>query len=222
MLQMYDFIIELGNIILKNGLSLSMLGSLVFLFLRQRKVKKLICKRLPWVMHDSDVANYEARQIRIEQDVRAIKEHLGVQGWDVEKSILSAGGEKNTSISPWVGTSRAGIADEFTHRTIKSLKLQENSYQSRRNKMKTYLSKLSSTKLQALIIASIMNVALLVGYVMDVQDIQSKVDAWMPMANMVVQTILTIAYQWSRASVDKVELKSQATELNDDAGNHYS
>ena len=82
--------------------------------------------------------------------------------------------------------------------------------------MKAYLKKLTRTKLQAYILATIMNIALLVGYVMDVQDIQSKVEAWMPMANMTVQTVLTLIYVWVEGSIDKEQVKAQA-EVNNDS-----
>lgn len=80
--------------------------------------------------------------------------------------------------------------------------------------MREYLKKLSRTKLQAFILATIMNLALLIGYIMDVQDIQSKVDEWMPMANMGVQTILTFIYIWVEGKVDVA--KAEKGKSNDD------
>lgn len=75
--------------------------------------------------------------------------------------------------------------------------------------MKDYLKKLGRTKLQAVLLATIMNIALLIGYLLNVQDIQDKVDAWMPMANMVIQTVLTILYVWVEGSIDKAKVTAE-------------
>lgn len=77
--------------------------------------------------------------------------------------------------------------------------------------MKNYLAKLGRTKLQAVLLATIMNIALLVGYILNVQDIQEKVDAWMPMANMVIQTVLTVLYVWVEGSIDKAKVTAEVS-----------
>lgn len=203
---MYDLIIELGQTIAKHGLSLSALGTAIFVLLKQRKVKRALRKRLPWLLKDdADVMNYEARQIRIENDVRAIKEHLGVREWDAEKKDSLPVGAKVSLISRWVDMCRVTSANV-------SMVKESTTYFHRRDKtMKAYLKKLTRTKLQAYLLATIMNIALLVGYVMDVQDIQSKVDAWMPMANMTVQTVLTLIYVWVEGSIDKEQIKAEVS-----------
>jgi hypothetical protein len=176
--------------------------SLLFIIV-DKAGRKLITNQLKRLFHaqdKSEFAQYKANQLIIMENQRLMMEHMGVKGC-VERNDLS-----QNSGRPLL---KFSIREKLFARIAAVFTQKELTIYSRRNKtMKSYLGKLSSTKLQALIVASIMNVALLVGYVMDVQDIQSKVDAWMPMANLLVQTILTIAYQWTRASVDKAEIKA--------------
>lgn len=202
---MLDLGLELVNSLLKHGISWAAACAFVVALLKNRKA---ILK----LLHRGQ--EQETQLDQIQRDVRAIKEHLGVVDWDAERSNLSADGARNTSNSRWAVMSRVGIVVAFIRRMSSLLMSRVNLFKSRgKRTMKTLFQKYTSTKLQALIVATIMNVALLVGYVLDVQDIQSKVEAWMPMANLVVQTILTIAYQWARASVDKEELKAQTPEV---------
>jgi hypothetical protein len=202
---LYDLIIELGSTIARHGLSLSALGTALFVLLKQRKVKRLLRKRIPWLLRDdADVVNYEARQIRIESKIDALMSKECVT-WHAEKITLSPNTERNLSISSWVERS-------FVHRVGAYMRKGSIIY-SRRKKMKTLLQKYTSTKLQALIVATVMNIVLLVGYLLNLQDIQEKVAEWTPLVNLVVQTILTIAYQWVRASVDKEEIKSSSSDV---------
>lgn len=74
--------------------------------------------------------------------------------------------------------------------------------------MKEYLKKLGRTKLQAVLLATVMNISLLVGYIFNVQDVQEKVDAWMPMVNVGIQTLLTFIYVWVEGSIDKARIQN--------------
>lgn len=115
---MYDFLLEIGHTIMRNGLSLSALGTALYVLLKQRKVKRIIRRHLPWLMRDdADVVNYEARQIRIEQDVRAIKAHLGVSEC-AESSDLLISTERHSSKSSQVDGSSARYVNAPMHRGL--------------------------------------------------------------------------------------------------------
>lgn len=203
---MFDLIIGIGESFIKHGVSLSFIGAALFVVLKQRPSKRWIRKHFPRLLQDdADVMNYEARQIRIENDVRAIKAHLGVKEC-VERPISLTSMEKPLLRSSQVVGLSARSAVVLMRRALTII--------SRGNRtMRAYLKKLSRTKLQAYLLATIMNIALLVGYVMDIQDIQSKVEAWMPMANMTVQTVLTLIYVWVEGSIDKEQVKAQNPEV---------
>lgn len=182
---MYDIIIEVLHALWKNGFSLTALGTAAFVLLKQKRFKKKIGRFLPWLLDDdSEVKAYINNQ-------HLIMERLGIK-WN--------GPESQTPI--------------IQKSSKTSLQSSWDKIPKRRMKMREYLKKLSRTKLQAFILATIMNLALLIGYIMDVQDIQSKVDEWMPMANMGVQTILTFIYIWVEGKVDVA--KAEKGKSNDD------
>lgn len=116
---MYDFILEIGHAIMRNGLSLSALGTALFVLLKQRKVKRIIRKRLPWLLRDdADVMNYEARQIRIESKLDALMNAGGIQ-WDADSlngktAHKSTNGAQKKSLLPQVAYALVTIARYFT------------------------------------------------------------------------------------------------------------
>lgn len=75
---------------MKYGFNVSGFFAILFIILKRRRVKKLIAHYIPWLSLDAaDVANYEARQIRIEEDVRAIKGYMEASGWDAHYGQVS-------------------------------------------------------------------------------------------------------------------------------------
>lgn len=156
---------------------------------------------------ESEIKEYVSNQIIIMENQRLMMEHMGVKGCVVNND-LSTNTEKRLLKSSQAGKSSVQPAGVFIQKGLIII--------SRGNStMRAYLKKLSKTKLQAYLLATVMNIALLVGYVMDVQDIQSKVESWMPMVNMTVQTVLTLIYVWVEGSIDKEQIKAQA-EVNND------
>lgn len=115
---MYDLILELGQAITKHGLSLSALGTAIFVLLKQRKVKRLLRKRLPWLLRDdADVLNYQDRQIRIEAKVDALMSAGGIE-WDAHSEITSklpkvTDLKKRNSLYSLAGLSRAATIGVF-------------------------------------------------------------------------------------------------------------
>lgn len=93
---MYDFILEVGHAIWKNGLSLSALGTALFVLLRQKKVKRKLKKLIPMLFdEDSEVKEYVSNQVRIESKIDAIARHMGVTNWNAEEHALTANTGKN-------------------------------------------------------------------------------------------------------------------------------
>lgn len=206
---MYDYlqwIVDTINAALKHGWSITTFLVALTALLRVRKVKRKLKKLIPMLGDDdSEVKEYVSNQVRIESKLDALLEKEGIT-WHAEKITSSQNMVRSLSISSWVEKS-------FVHRVGVFIQKGLTIISRGNRKMKAYLKKLSRTKLQAYLLATIMNIALLVGYVMDIQDIQSKVEAWMPMANMTVQTVLTLIYVWVEGSIDKEQVKAQNPEV---------
>lgn len=83
---MYDFIVSLGETLFKNGLTLSSLGAVVFLLLKQRKTKKRLMKVLPFLFHEeSEVKEYQLNQEIIKHNLQIMMKGMGLQ-WVVPTS----------------------------------------------------------------------------------------------------------------------------------------
>lgn len=202
---MYDLWIGLGESLVKHGLSLPFWGAALFIVLKQRPSKRWMRKHFPRIMK-ADID--ETRQIRTEKDVRetkaiviAIAEHVGVDWWKVVNEI---GSTVNTEKSSSTLSQLERLSARFAGKSIMR----------RMIRMREYLKKLGRTKLQMVLLATFVNLALLIGYVMNVQDIQEKVEAWTPLVNMGIQTVLTFLYVWVEGKIDVA--KAQA-EVKDDS-----
>jgi len=192
----YDFIIEVGHSIWKNGLSLSALGTALFVLLRQKKVKKKIAKAFPWLLSDdSEVKEYVSNQKRIESKLDALLRAGGIQ-WNAEEHALTGNTEKNLSISSQGATSLVDSAKEYTRRMKTLLNW-------RMERMKEYLKKLGRTKFQALLVSLVVNIASAVLFLTGTIDIDSVINTWMPVINMTIGTISTWVYIAVEGSIDK-------------------
>lgn len=80
--------------------------------------------------------------------------------------------------------------------------------------MKEYLKKLGRTKFQAFLVTTITNVALIIGYALNYDDIQSRVGAEAPLILAGAQLLAGVVYQWAESSIDKAKV---ATEVTSDA-----
>lgn len=77
---MYDFVVSLLEAIFKHGWSLSSAGAIVFLLLKQRKIKKRLKRFFPWMFsEDNDVRAYATNQLIILENQRRIMITLGVE-----------------------------------------------------------------------------------------------------------------------------------------------
>lgn len=193
---MYDLIIELGQTIAKHGLSLSALGTAIFVLLKQRKVKRLLRKRLPALFKDdTDVLNYQDRQIRIENDVKAIRQYLGVPEWNAaETNSIVSGGRHSLISSRW-----ALLGARFARQSTR-----------RQSRMKAYLKKLGSRKFQAFLAITIPNMIVMFGFILGNIDLEGEVNEWMPAINLVIQAIVTAVYQKEESKIDVATVNAGA------------
>lgn len=77
---MYDFLIEVLSTLFKHGWSLSSAGAIIFLLLKQRKIKKRLRKHFPWMFsEENDVRAYATNQLIIMENQRRIMISLGVE-----------------------------------------------------------------------------------------------------------------------------------------------
>lgn len=114
---MYDILIGAIEAFIRYGISPTALFVAILALLKSRKVKNRLRRYIPWIMNDGDIANYEARQIRIEQKIDALLESEGIH-WSanttepVNPSSLTR--RKIFFIMLWPGNSIARSAELHT------------------------------------------------------------------------------------------------------------
>ena len=80
--------------------------------------------------------------------------------------------------------------------------------------MKNYLAKLGRTKFQAFLITTLTNIGLLIGYLMNVNDVQSEVSAYTPLFLGVSQLVAGAVYKWVEGSVDKARVRVEVSDYD--------
>lgn len=85
---MYDFLIDILHSLWRNGFSLTALGAVVFVILRQRKVKRKLQRLVPMLFsEDSEVKEYVQNQKVIIRNLKILFTFLGVEGeWNAGTS----------------------------------------------------------------------------------------------------------------------------------------
>jgi hypothetical protein len=113
---MYDAVLEVAHTLWKNGLSLSALGTAVYVLLKQRRVKRVLRRLLPWILSDeSEVKAYIANQQIIMENQRRIMAALGVKpacpnAVTSETSTSFPVGRRTFSTLSWAARSRVRAA----------------------------------------------------------------------------------------------------------------
>ncbi|WP_145413813.1 N-acetylmuramoyl-L-alanine amidase [Paenibacillus xylanexedens] len=118
---MYDFIVDLIHTLFKNGLTLSSLGAVVFLILKQRKMKAQLRKFLPWMFQDdNEIKAYMANQIVIMRNQEIIMRGMGLEPWSAnilnEKPPESVSNLNRYYLSSWAITTYAQLVNKYTIR----------------------------------------------------------------------------------------------------------
>lgn len=105
---MYDFIVSLFETLFKNGLTLSSLGAVVFLLLKQRKVKKRMRHIIPILFQEeSDVKEYVQNQEIIKHNLKIMMKGMGLK-WHApisNKSSINTAKRQRRSYSSFSETS---------------------------------------------------------------------------------------------------------------------
>lgn len=84
---MYDILIGLFEAIFRHGWSLSTAGAIVFLLLKQKKLKKMLKKYLPFMFSDdSEVKIYIGNQLVIMKNLELIMKEMRIEPWAVNIS----------------------------------------------------------------------------------------------------------------------------------------
>jgi hypothetical protein len=206
---MFDYLTSIFEAFLKHGWSLPLVGGVLIAVYKQRPSKRWLKKHFPRLVFDeSDVMNYEVRQKRIEAKIDALAAYLGVEGWDAGRTQSSINTEKkrltSSSVFGWVTRVFVIGAKQRTMEKHSGLKRCETKlYSGRLMSMKEYLRSLGRTKFIAFMIATCTNVGLIIGYALNVQDIQTQVTAWAPVFLAVSQLLAGVVYQWVEGSKDK-------------------
>ncbi len=148
---MYEYLLSIIESFIKYGVTPTALVMALIYFFRTKHFKRLANRRVPWLFKDeSDVLNYQARQIRIESKLDALLSAGGVS-WDADSKIgnvelMRTNGQQKKSSSQLAAFALAILAKCFT-----PLKVIYHSLQ-RRMSMR---SKLLSRKLWMTIIGSV-------------------------------------------------------------------
>lgn len=174
---MYDFILDVGHTLFKNGLTLSSLGAVLFLLLKNRRLKRYINAHLPKILRDQE----DERTKRIERKLDALLVHEGVE--------VVCG---NT------GTSSNTEAQNCAKLSLLSRAVKSRQFRRRMKRMREYLKKLGSRKFQSFVIGFASQVFILLKV-----DAAPYVDA-IAAGGLVVTTIV---YIWVEGSTDKANLK---------------
>jgi len=96
---MYDFLVELISTLFKHGLSLSSAGAIVFLLLKQRKLKKRMKRYFPWMFEDDhEMKAYAGNQLIIMENQNRIMQKLGVECANGSMTKSSNQDQKNLNI----------------------------------------------------------------------------------------------------------------------------
>src|SRR5690606_3337959 len=86
---MYDFILEVGYAIYRNGFSVTALGAVFYVVFKQRRIKRIIKKYVPFLSEDeSEVKGYIYNQELIIHNLKEMMKELGYT-WSVPTSETS-------------------------------------------------------------------------------------------------------------------------------------
>lgn len=183
---MLDYLIQSIQHLIKYGLNASAIALIAVGLFRLKPVRRWMNPYLPPLLRDED----DMRRIEAKIDLL-----LGERGLTCADSLIATTKSSppksgKWSIWRWRASTTAPIAGHNTNSFMEA------------SRMKTYLRKLGSRKFQSFLIITITNIAMLIGYILNVQDIQDKVNEWMPAINLVTQTISTLVYIAVEGKVD--------------------
>lgn len=83
---MYDFLLEVGYAIYRNGFSVTALGAVFYVVFKQRRIKRIIKKYIPFLSEDeSEVKGYIENQHIIIHNLKIMMEGMGIK-WSVPTS----------------------------------------------------------------------------------------------------------------------------------------
>ncbi|WP_054954997.1 N-acetylmuramoyl-L-alanine amidase family protein [Paenibacillus dakarensis] len=126
---MYDLLIGLFESIFRHGWSLSSAGAIVFLLLKQKKMKNRLKKFLPFLFSDdSEVRVYMGNQLVIMKNLELIMKEMRIEPWVVnigeEKPNDSVKKRSTSFISSWAMRITARDAEKsMKRRDLKMTKL---------------------------------------------------------------------------------------------------
>jgi hypothetical protein len=131
---MYDLLLEMSHTVWKNGLTLSALGTALYVLLKQRKVKKRLRKFVPWILDDdNEIKEYVQNQKRIEQKVDALLLERGIVYCAKESGTKAYPTSGKTSFTlPWVEKYSAHIVKRFINLFTKRGMRRMNKFKSRK------------------------------------------------------------------------------------------
>lgn len=179
---MYDLILELAHNFWKNGLSISAIGTAVYVLLKQRKVKKRLKRYIPYLLADEEVnQTYVNNQHAIMQQLNEISKGLGI-------------------------TCPNGVALDEPYTATSLMKSSTLSQEGKI--MKSYLKKLGSKKFQAFLLMTATNGLTLYLVLNGVVNIDEELEKYMPAIQTITQLVATSIYLWVEGSLDKARIQN--------------
>lgn len=145
---LYDLFLEILHTVWKNGLGLTALGTVVYVLLKQRRVKKRLKKYFPWLLEDeSETKHYIENQKRIEYKVDLLLKERGIT-WHAPTSEMLKSSTKDHKTS-YISSSAVVSAVRGVARPVMWLFIKFNT---RRIKM----SKLKSRKFWMAVVSAVL------------------------------------------------------------------
>ncbi|MFK7695666.1 hypothetical protein [Paenibacillus sp. HJGM_3] len=190
---MYDFLIDTAHTLVKNGLTLSSAGAIVFLLLKQRRLKKRLRKFIPWLLQeDNEVKEYVTNQQIIMENQRRMMRKMEIEPCDSLPNISNPA--KILHTGNYFSYSRKDIAP------ASRLK----------RRMKRMLKKIGSRKFWALVAACVTSCLVLFGVS---EDVTLKVVALIGHIGAIMTYLLV------EGSIDKARAKGDNT---DESTQHFT
>lgn len=116
---MYDFLVETLYALYRNGFSVTAIGAVAYVLLRQRRVKKRLKQYIPWLFEDeSEVKGYIQNQHTIMENQKLIMERMGIECHvPMLKKSSKDSAQKSVQRSPWHWTTLSTARDvgKYTH-----------------------------------------------------------------------------------------------------------
>jgi hypothetical protein len=177
--------------LIENWRSLTVQGALtavVLIIVKRIGIRQL--KKLLRLKDNAELERIEAKVERNEEMLKLLLKERGIVWTSIEPDGLKPA--RTPHIGSFFSLSQVGT---------------QSGNQRRLKRMREYLKKLGRTKFQAFLLTTITNIALIIGYMLNVSDVQEMVGAWAPLVLAGSQLLAGAIYTWVEGGKDTAVVK---------------